>query len=572
MTESAGPDAARGPAPPPWWRDAVIYQVYPRSWADSDGDGIGDLPGITDRLGHLTWLGVDALWLSPFYPSPQRDGGYDVSDHRDVDPRFGTLSDFDALLARAHELGLRVIVDLVPNHTSSDHPWFQEALKAGPGSPERSRYLFRDGRGTNGDEPPNNWTSTFGGPGWTRITELDGNPGQWYLHLFDVSQPDLDWTNDEVRHELESVLRFWLDRGVDGFRIDVAHGLVKTDGLPDADIPHDNLNTPTAQAPMWDQPGLHDVYRRWRQITEEYARPGEDADRILCAEAWVKPADALARYVRGDELHQSFNFEFLMTPWLADDLRTVISETLVAAEAVGAPQTWVLSNHDVVRHATRLGYEQSPGSTLPRGIGADDPQPDPALGLRRARAATTVMLGLPGSAYLYQGEELGLPEATRLPDEARQDPTWERSEHTLRGRDGCRVPMPWEGSTPSLGFGPGAETWLPQPPEYGALAVDRQRSVEGSTLELYRRLLSLRRELRLGRGSLTWYDAGSDDVLAFTTPAADGRSVLVMANLGTTPARLPDGARVLVASSDEVTIPTGVPIDTAVWAEIDRRV
>ncbi len=570
MTETAVPDAARGPAPPPWWRDAVIYQVYPRSWADSDGDGIGDLPGITARLGHLTWLGVDAVWLSPFYPSPQRDGGYDVSDYRDVDPRFGTLADFDALLARAQELGLRVMVDLVPNHTSSDHPWFQEAVKAEPGSPERSRYLFRDGRGPNGAEPPNNWRSTFGGPGWTRITEPDGNPGQWYLHLFDVSQPDLDWTSSEVRDELESVLRFWLDRGVDGFRIDVAHGLVKTDGLPDADISHDNLNNPTAQAPMWDQPGIHDVFRRWRQITDEYARPGADADRILCAEAWVKPAEALARYVRGDELHQSFNFEFLMTPWLADDLRHIIGETLGAAEAVGAPQTWVLSNHDVVRHATRLGFEQLHGLVQPRGIGADDPQPDPVLGLRRARAATTVMLGLPGSAYLFQGEELGLPEATQLPDDARQDPTWERSSHTLRGRDGCRVPMPWEGSTPSLGFGPGAETWLPQPPEYGALAVDRQRSVEGSTLELYRQLLSLRRELRLGRGSLTWYDAGSDDVLAFSTSTSDGRSVLVMANLGTSPASLPDGARVLVSSSLDESAVAGLPIDTAVWAEIDR--
>ena len=553
-----------------WWRDAVIYQVYPRSWADSDGDGIGDLPGITARLGHLTWLGVDALWLSPFYTSPQRDGGYDVSDYRDVDPRFGTLSDFDALLAKAHELGLRVVVDLVPNHTSSDHPWFQEALRAEPGSPERSRYLFRDGRGPGGDEPPNNWTSTFGGPGWTRITEPDGSPGQWYLHMFDVSQPDLDWTSSEVRDELESVLRFWLDRGVDGFRIDVAHGLVKADGLPDADIPHGYLTNPTAQAPMWDQPGIHDVYRRWRQIADEYARPGEDADRVLCAEAWVKPADALARYVRGDELHQSFNFEFLMTPWLADDLRHTISETLGAAEAVGAPQTWVLSNHDVVRHATRLGFEQSHGLSRPGGIGADDPQPDPALGLRRARAATTVMLGLPGSAYLYQGEELGLPEATRLPDDVRQDPTWERSNHTQRGRDGCRVPMPWEGSTPSLGFGPGAKTWLPQPPEYGALAVDRQRAVEGSTLELYRRLLSLRRELGLGRGSLTWYDAGSDDVLSFTTSSADGRTVLVLANLGASPARLPDGARVLVASSPDISAELEVPIDTAVWAAIDQ--
>ena len=565
-----------------WWRDAVIYQVYPRSWADADGDGIGDLPGITARLGHLTWLGVDALWLSPFYTSPQRDGGYDVSDYRDVDPRFGTLSDFDALLARAHELGLRVIVDLVPNHTSSDHAWFQEALRAAPGSPERARYLFRDGRGPDGAEPPNNWTSTFGGPGWTRITEPDGDPGQWYLHLFDVSQPDLDWTNTDVRDELESVLRFWLDRGVDGFRIDVAHGLVKTDGLPDAHTPHGFLTDPTAQSPMWDQPGVHDIYRRWRQIADEYARPGEDPgggggpwaandrDRILCAEAWVKPAGALARYVRGDELHQSFNFEFLMTPWLAEDLRHTITETLSAAEDVGAPQTWVLSNHDVVRHATRLGFEQTHGLKQPRGIGADDPQPDTALGLRRARAATTVMLGLPGSAYLYQGEELGLPEATRLPDDVRQDPTWERSNRTERGRDGCRVPMPWEGSTPSLGFGPGAETWLPQPPEYGALAVDRQRTVAGSTLELYRRLLSLRRELRLGRGSLTWYEAGSDDVLAFTTSTADGRTVLVLANLGPSPAPLPDGARVLVTSSPDGSAGHDVSIDTAVWAEIDQ--
>jgi alpha-glucosidase len=552
-----------------WWRDAVIYQVYPRSWADSDGDGIGDLPGITSRLEHLTWLGVDALWLSPFYTSPQRDAGYDVSDYRDVDPRFGTLDDFDALLDRAHELGLRVIVDLVPNHTSSDHPWFEEALKAGPGSAERARYLFRDGRGPNGEEPPNNWTSTFGGPGWTRVTEADGSPGQWYLHLFDVSQPDLDWSNDDVRHELESVLRFWLDRGVDGFRIDVAHGLVKTDGLPDAHVQDSFSTDPTALAPMWDQPGVHDVYRRWRQITEEYARPGEDADRILCAEAWVKPAGALARYVRGDELHQSFNFEFLMTPWLAQDLRTTISETLTAAEAVGAPQTWVLSNHDVVRHATRLGYEQTPGLKQRRGIGPDDPQPDVELGLRRARAATTVMLALPGSAYLYQGEELGLPEATRLPDDVRQDPTWERSNHTERGRDGCRVPMPWEGSAPSLGFGPGPEAWLPQPPEYGALAVDRQRGVKGSTLELYRELLSLRGELRLGAGSLTWYDMGSDEVLAFTTSAADGSTVLVLANFGPAPAALPDGARVLVASSPEVSGEPGVPIDTAVWAEID---
>jgi alpha-glucosidase len=528
-----------------WWRDAVIYQVYPRSWADADGDGIGDLPGITSRLPHLASLGVDAIWLSPFYTSPQNDAGYDVADYRDVDPRFGTLDDFDTLAAAAHGLGIRVIVDIVPNHCSSEHEWFQSALAASPGSRERARFLFRDGRGDDGELAPNNWVSNFGGPAWTRVTEPDGSPGQWYLHLFDTTQPDFDWTNPDVRAELEDVLRFWLDRGVDGFRIDVAHGLVKADGLPDSD--HDQSSEPTGLAPMWDQPGVHDVYRSWRRITDSYAVEGQDADRILCAEAWVLPAEALARYVREDELHQSFNFEYLMTPWLAEDQRKTITHSLAQAQAVGAPQTWVLSNHDVVRHATRLGYPQLPGLQRFEGIGADDPQPDAALGLRRARAATAVMLALPGSAYLFQGEELGLPEATHLPDEVRQDPTFARSGGESKGRDGCRVPMPWEGGVPSYGFGPGDRTWLPQPPEYGVLAADRQRHVPGSTLELYRTLLEVRRELRLGRGTLTWLDEFPETVLAFTVTSTHG-SVTILANFGETPLPLPDGATILAAS------------------------
>ncbi|MET0450113.1 MAG: glycoside hydrolase family 13 protein, partial [Aeromicrobium sp.] len=450
-----------------WWRDAVIYQIYPRSWADADGDGIGDLPGITARLPHLATLGVDAVWLSPFYTSPQHDAGYDVADYRDVDPLFGTLDDFDAMTARAHELGLRVIVDIVPNHSSNEHVWFQAALASAPGSPERARYLFRDGLGAGGDEPPNNWVSNFGGRAWTRVTEADGTPGQWYLHLFDTSQPDFDWTHPEVRAELEDVLRFWLDRGVDGFRIDVAHGLVKADGLPDTDLGLDASTDATALAPMWDQPGVHDIYRSWRALADSYGVDGEDADRILCAEAWVLPAEALARYVREDELHQSFNFEYLMTPWLAADQRETITHSLAQAAAVGAPQTWVLSNHDVVRHATRLGFPQTPGLQKIEGIGADDPQPDSALGLRRARAATAVMLALPGSAYLFQGEELGLPEATRLPDEVRQDPTFAHTDGASKGRDGCRVPVPWEDGDPSFGFGPADAAWLPQPAEYG---------------------------------------------------------------------------------------------------------
>ncbi len=546
-----------------WWRDAVIYQIYPRSWADSDGDGIGDLPGITARLPHLAELGVDALWLSPFYTSPQNDAGYDVADYRDVDPVFGSLSDADVLISRAHELGLRVVVDIVPNHSSSEHPWFQEALASEPGSAARGRYVFREGKGADGSEPPNNWESNFGGPAWSRVTEADGSPGQWYLHLFDVTQPDFDWTNPEVGDEMESVIRFWLDRGVDGFRIDVAHGLVKVPGLPDHPTDHDQHLRPTSEVPFWDQPGVHDIYRRWRTITDSYAVEGEDADRILCAEAWVTPAEAMARYVRPDELHQAFNFGFLVSPWLAGELRQSIIDSLEAVEAVGAPQTWVLSNHDVVRHVSRLGYEPVPGPLRTPGIGAEAPQPDEALGLRRGRAATSLMLALPGSAYLYQGEELGLPEATQLPDEVRQDPTWEKSGHTVRGRDGCRVPVPWQADAPSFGFGPTTKTWLPQPEVYGELAVDRQAGVQGSTLELYRELLRLRREHRLGRGTLSWVDEG-EDVLSFDVSTRDGGAVRVMTNLGAQPAPVPEGSEVLVCSA-EVDLSDGLPVDVTVW-------
>ena len=552
---------AKTPESDEWWRDAVIYQVYPRSWADSDGDGIGDLPGITSRLSHLARLGVDAIWLSPFYVSPQNDGGYDISDHRDVDPMFGTLDDADTLISSAHDLGLRVIVDLVPNHSSDQHPWFQAALGTTPGSAERARYIFRDGRGDNGELPPNNWRSGFGGPAWTRVVD-----GQWYLHLFDVTQPDFDWTNPDVADDMERTIRFWLDRGVNGFRIDVAHGLVKAQGLPDGPEDFDSGMVPTGLQPMWDQPGVHDIYRRWRAITEEYAS-GPEGDRILCAEAWVQPAAALARYIRSDELHQSFNFEFLMTPWLASDLRATISESLASAAAVGAPQTWVLSNHDVVRHATRLGYPQAPGRHLGGGIGANDPQPDTALGLRRARAATAVMLALPGSAYLFQGEELGLPEATQLPDDAIQDPTWARSGHTSRGRDGCRVPVPWSGSTPSYGFGPTEASWLPQPAEWADLSIDRQEAVPASTLELYRTLLHERRGLGLGRGTLTWAGGYRDDVLAYTVRMPGRLTVLVLANLGTATVSLPEGAEVIV-SSDELAADGSVPSDVTVWSEL----
>ena len=540
-----------------WWRSAVIYQIYPRSFADLNGDGVGDLAGITSRLGALAELGVDAIWLSPFMVSPQRDAGYDVADYCDVDPLFGTLADFDAMLAEAHRLGIRVIIDLVPNHSSDQHPWFQEALAGPPGGPERARYLFRDGRGDDGELPPNNWGSVFGGAAWTRVTEAGGRPGQWYLHLFDSSQPDFDWSNPEVRAEFERILAFWLDRGVDGFRVDVAHGLVKADGLPDWTPPEDSGSMgaggaePAEPAPYWAQEGVHEIYREWRRLLDRY--PGE---RVLAAEAWVDPLERTALWTRGDEMHQAFNFGYLETPWDPAALRAVIDRSLAAFGEVGAPATWVLSNHDVVRHATRLALtaENLQGHGLgPRSTGLGDPQ----LGLRRARAATALMLALPGGAYLYQGEELGLPEAIDIPDEARQDPTWARTGGARYGRDGCRVPLPWEAGAAAYGFSPAGASWLPQPGEWASLARDAQRDDPGSTLTLYRALLAERRARGLGAGSLAWDPDTPEGALGFLNAG-----VRVLANLGSEAIPLPEG-RVLVASSP---LDDGMlPPDTTVW-------
>ncbi|MGN6760296.1 MAG: glycoside hydrolase family 13 protein [Leifsonia sp.] len=558
-----------------WWRSAVIYQVYPRSFADADGDGIGDLPGITHRLPALRALGVDAVWLSPFQRSPQRDAGYDVSDYRDVDPLFGTLDDFDTMLETAHGLGLRVIIDIVPNHSSSDHVWFQEALAAGPGSAERARYLFRDGTGENGELPPNNWESIFGGPAWERVTEADGRPGQWYLHLFDKSQPDFDWENPWVREQFRGILRFWLDRGVDGFRVDVAHGMIKEAGLPDYTPPAHagsmgGTATPTLETggiplepeiaahassepptpPYFAQDGVHEIYRDWHRVLEEY--PG---DRVLCGEAWVEPLDKLARWVRPDEMQQTFNFAYLETPWNAAALRSVIDDSIAAFSSVGAPSTWVLSNHDVVRHATRLALH---GENLQgHGIGPKTKGlPDPVFALHRARAATALMLALPGSSYLYQGEELGLPEAIDLPDDARQDPTWFRTNGERYGRDGCRVPIPWDGDQPSYGFGPGSASWLPQPASWATYTRSSQEGVAGSTLTMYQDALELRRRYDLAFENPQWTDLGAD-TLAFRSGA-----VTVVVNFGAAPVALPEGEIVLASGVlDGRTLPT----DTTVW-------
>jgi alpha-glucosidase len=545
-----------------WWRSAVIYQIYPRSFADANGDGMGDLAGITDRLPALKELGIDAIWLSPFYTSPQNDAGYDVADYCDVDPRFGTLADFDRLQQEAHDLGLRVIVDIVPNHSSSAHPWFQAALGSPAGSPERGRYMFRDGRGESGELPPNNWQSIFGGDAWTRVTEPDGTPGQWYLHLFDRSQPDLDWENPWVHEQFREILRFWLDRGVDGFRVDVAHGMVKTPGLPDYTPPADagsmggglgdDIEAGEVESPPYfGQEGVHEIFRHWRTVLDEY-----DGERAMVAEAWVEPLSRLAEWVRPDEMHQAFNFTYLETPWDAAALRTTIDSSIGAFGEVGAPSTWVLSNHDVVRHASRLGLTD--GGPQGAGIGPRTPgKPDPVLGLRRARAASALMLALPGSAYVYQGEELGLPEVIDLPDEAREDPTFFRTNGERYGRDGCRVPIPWEAGSPAYGFSPSGESWLPQPEDWDDLARSAQEGRPGSTLELYREALRLRREHELGSGSIQWLPGFRDEVVAFRSGG-----VTVIANLGEVPVELPTGR---IALSSEAIEEGVLPADTTVW-------
>ncbi|WP_110944770.1 glycoside hydrolase family 13 protein [Streptomyces niger] len=564
VTVPASPDLSS--QDPDWWRQAVIYQVYPRSFADSDGDGIGDLPGITARLTHLAALGVDALWLSPFYPSELADGGYDVADFRDVDPRLGTLADFDAMVAEAHRLGLKVLVDLVPNHTSDQHVWFQEALASPPGSAARARYVFRDGRGENGELPPSDWVSRFGGSAWQRVPD-----GQWYLHLFAPEQPDLDWSNEEVREDFRHTLRFWSDRGVDGFRIDVAHGLAKDLAEPLRDMGENQFKgdhdlMPDGTHPHWDRDEVHEIYRDWRIVLDSYTPP-----RMAVAEAWVKNSRRVL-YTRPDELGQAFNFEYLQAEWTARALRKVITESLATAAAAGASATWVLSNHDVVRHASRYALPLGTDTDAWLLSGGKDPAPDPELGLRRARAATLLMLALPGASYVYQGEELGLPEVADLPAEALQDPVWEHTGHTRKGRDGCRVPLPWAREGASYGFGPGG-TWLPQPPVFAELSVAAQDGVEGSTLELYRTALRLRRELQ-GDESLEWLTP--PDETATDGPAGDGTADLIhfarstgwqcLANLSDRPVPLPAGHLLLTSAP----LTDGLlPPDTTTWLRIE---
>ena len=543
---------------PKWWQTAVIYQIYPRSFADGDGDGIGDLRGVESRLESLQALGIDAIWFSPFFKSPQKDAGYDVSDYKSIDPLFGTNEDFDKLLAKAKSLGIRIIVDLVPNHSSDQHELFQKALKAAPGSPERDMYMFRDGKGENGELPPNNWESVFGGQAWSRITEADGSLGQWYLHIFDSSQPDFNWENPKVHEFFEGVLRFWLDKGVDGFRIDVAHGLVKAPGLPNITAAQSQTleHDPNNPHPFWGQEGVHDIIRSWRKILDEYD------DRAMCAEAWVLPLSRMAKWVRPDEYHQTFNFGYLETPWAKQPLVKVISDSLEAFGSVGAPSTWVLSNHDVIRHVSRFGVETPPPQGS--GIGPGMEQPDEELGQRKGRAATAFMLGIPGGAYLYQGEELGLPEHTTLEGKYRQDPTFSRTNGERVGRDGCRVPLPWEADGGlSFGFNSTGESWLPAPATYKKYARDVQEGVAGSTLELYKKLIAERKKLALGSGEFRWApEYSSANSLAYVN-----NGVVVLSNFGPDLITIPAGE---VIVSTQSSLPAGGQLEAnqSAWIKL----
>jgi alpha-glucosidase len=538
-----------------WWRQAVVYQIYPRSFADSDGDGVGDLGGIISRVPYLASLGIDAVWLSPFYPSARVDGGYDVDDYCDVDPQLGTLADFDEMIARLHGCGIKVLIDIVPNHTSDRHAWFREALAAPKGSLARNRYIFRDGQGPDGAQPPSDWMSLFGGAAWTRVPD-----GQWYLHLFAAEQPDLNWANREVRDDFLATLRFWSDRGADGFRVDVAHGLAKNLAEPLQPLPAEpdpgDQSVRHGAHPLWDRDEVHDIYAEWRQVFNQY-----DPPRIGVAEAWVHPSRR-PRYASPDGLGQAFNFDLLEANWKCGEFLRVITDNVADAQQHGASTTWVLSNHDVVRHATRYALpaqdhlsslETAKAWLLGDGTSAEL---DRGLGTRRARAATLLMLALPGSAYLYQGEELGLHEVADIPDDRREDPVFLRSGGAEKGRDGCRVPLPWTADGPPFGFSTGA-AHLPQPAWFGPLSVEPQEHDLSSTLTLYRQALSWRGKLQAAE-SLEWTPGTNGQVLHFRRPGG----WQCVTNFGPRAIPLPHGTVVLASSPLEEGL---LPADTTAW-------
>jgi alpha-glucosidase len=537
--------------PDPWWRHAVIYQLYVRSFADANGDGVGDLAGVRSRLGYLRDLGVDAIWYNPWYASPLHDGGYDVADYRAIEPSFGTLAEAEALIAEALDLGIRTIIDIVPNHVSDQHRWFIEAHAGGPGSPMRLRFWFRPGRGAGGEQPPNDWLSHFGDSAWTRTKNPDGTRGDWFLHLFAPAQPDLNWEHPAVRKEHEAILRFWFDRGAAGIRIDSAALAIKDPTLPDL-----ATLAPGSDHPYVDRDEIHDVYRSWRRIADSYSPP-----RALIGEVWLEDRERFARYLQPGELHGAFNFDFLACPWDAAALRACIDDTLASHAPVGAPPSWVLSNHDVTRVVTRYGRTDTTFSFAAKRIGTPT---DLALGLRRARAAALLVAALPGTLYVYQGEELGLPEVEDLPPEHLQDPMHFQSGGIDPGRDGCRVPLPWDGTQPPYGFGPADSTpWLPQPTTWATLTVAAENDEPTSMLSLYRDVIALRRDRLVSKENPLQWLPEPDGVLGF----GRGDTACVV-NLSAGPVQLPAGTVLITSGPLDG---DRLPVDTAAWIQLENH-
>lgn len=556
----------------PWWRDAVVYQIYVRSFADSNGDGRGDLQGIIDHLDHLERLGVDAIWLCPCFPSPQMDHGYDVADYFDIEPTYGDLATFDRMVAAAGDRRIKVMLDVVPNHCSSEHAWFKAAVAAGRGSRERERFYFAEGRGEHGELPPNNWIAIFGGSAWTRVTEPDGSPGQWYLHVFTPWQPDFNWDNEDVRDHFDRMLRFWFDRGVEGFRVDAVSVVGKTPGLPDQPVPEGDLKaTEVAGANPHIQfvPSAHDHWRRWRHLIDQYEaeRPGRRLVTVSEAYTPGRP-ELLLKFVEPDQFHQSFSFDLMLAPWIAGPIRDSVADVYEVLTDAGASLTWTLNNHDTQRAVTRYGRANATSleSWTKNNLVYVDAPVDEALGLRRAEAMVVFAAGLPGSLYLYQGEELGLPEVLDVPDHRREDPLFARTDGREIGRDGCRIPMPWAGDpSTAFGFSPPqrAEPWLPLPEGWGRYAAERQDGDPSSTLALYRSLLAQRRTLDPG-APLEWELADSDEVVAYRRG-----DTLVVLNVSDHPVGLPgalvDGRVITVSSVRHHDDPSTVPADAAVW-------
>ena len=496
-----------------WWRQAAIYQIYPRSFADNDGNGIGDLKGVTAKVDYLASLSLDAVWLSPFYPSALADGGYDVDDYRNVDPKLGTLADFDEMLAALHGAGIRVFVDIVPNHSSNLHQWFKDAIAAEPGSGERARYIFRDGRGASGEIPPTDWPSHFAPSAWTHESTWGGKHNEWYMHWFAPEQPDWNWDNPEIEADFLTTLKFWADRGVDGFRVDVAHALKKDLSEPlrmRATMEYEAPQTLDGTGILMDRNEVFEVYRSWRKLFNTY-----DPPRVAVAEANVHPS-RMPLYASEETLGQSFDFRFIDAAFSARTYKDCVSQSLELAKKNNSSTTWTLGNHDQMRYATKLGLHPIVDRNEWLLSNGQSHPVDFEIGTRCSVAGNLFILALPGCTYIYQGDELGIHEVADIPVDQIQDPVYLRNHKQAKGRDGARVPLPWTQGGTNFGFGAGTPH-LPQPQWFGDFSVEAESGVAGSPLEIFRKALKLRRELQCAE-EITWHQTSSEDVLHFSRP------------------------------------------------------